>query len=74
MGHAGHPTDRQHSVPPTTRPIGAVVMAAVLFGTAGTAQALGPDAATPLGAGADRIVLGTSVLWLAIALAGPSLA
>ena len=49
-------------------------MAAVLFGTAGTAQALGPDAATPLGAGADRIVLGTSVLWLAIALAGPSLA
>lgn len=49
-------------------------MAAVLFGTAGTAQALGPDAATPLGVGADRIVLGTSVLWLAIAVAGPSLA
>ena len=49
-------------------------MAAVLFGTAGTAQALGPDAATPLGVGADRIVVGTAVLWLAIAVAGPSLA
>ena len=49
-------------------------MAAVLFGTAGTAQALGPDAATPLGVGAERIVVGTTVLWLAIALAGPSLA
>ena len=48
-------------------------MAAVLFGTAGTAQALGPDTATPLGVGAGRIVVGTAVLWLAIALAGPSL-
>lgn len=74
MGQGGRPPARQHSVPPTTRPIGAVVLAAVLFGTAGTAQALGPDGATPLGAGADRIVLGTLVLWLAIALAGPPLA
>ena len=49
-------------------------MAAVLFGTAGTAQALGPDAATPLGVGAERIAVGTVVLWLAIAIAGPSLA
>ncbi len=49
-------------------------MAAMLFGTAGTAQALGPDAATPLGVGAERIVVGTAVLWLAIAIAGPSLA
>ena len=58
----------------TVRPIGSVVAAAVLFGTAGTAQALGPDAATPLGVGAVRIVVGTSVLWLAIAIAGPSVA
>ena len=46
----------------------------MLFGTAGTAQALGPDAATPLGVGAERIAVGTLVLWLAIAVAGPSLA
>ena len=61
-------------MPATTRPIGAVLAAAVLFGTAGTAQALGPDAATPLGVGAERIAVGTAVLWLAIAVAGPSLA
>ena len=61
-------------MPSTTRPIGAVLAAAVLFGTAGTAQALGPDAATPLGVGAERIAVGTLVLWLAIAVAGPSLA
>jgi drug/metabolite transporter, DME family len=56
------------------RPIVAVVSAAVLFGTAGTAQALGPDNATPLGVGATRIGLGTTVLWLAIVIApnGPS--
>jgi drug/metabolite transporter, DME family len=50
------------------------VTAAVLFGTAGTAQALGPDAATPLGVGVGRIAVGTIVLWLAIAVAGPSAA
>ncbi len=49
-------------------------MAAVLFGTAGTAQALGPDAATPLGVGAERIAVGTATLWIAIAIAGPPLA
>jgi len=48
-----------------------VLAAAVLFGTAGTAQALGPDAATPLGVGVWRIGVGTVVLWLAIAIAGP---
>ncbi len=52
-----------------TRPIAAVVTAAVLFGTAGTAQALGPDDATPLGVGATRICIGTVVLWLAIIIA-----
>jgi len=49
------------------------VLAAVLFGTAGTAQALGPDAATPLGVGAVRIAVGTMVLWLAIVVTGPSI-
>jgi DME family drug/metabolite transporter len=62
------------ATPSPARPVGAVLLAAVLFGTAGTAQALGPDATTPLGVGAARIVIGTAVLWLAVALAprGPS--
>lgn len=49
------------------------MLAAILFGTAGTAQALGPDAATPLGVGAVRIAVGTMVLWVAIAIVGPSI-
>ena len=36
----------------------AVLLAAVLFGTTGTAQALGPDGAAPLTVGAARIVVG----------------
>jgi DME family drug/metabolite transporter len=44
----------------------AVVAAAALFGTAGTARELGPDATTALGVGATRIALGTTVLWLAV--------
>lgn len=36
----------------------AVLAAAVLFGTTGTAQALGPDAATPLSVGMARLVVG----------------
>ena len=40
----------------------AVVAAAVLFGTTGTAQALGPDGTTPLGVGAMRLLLGGTVL------------
>lgn len=35
-----------------------VVAAAVLWGTTGTAQALGPEAATPLGVGSLRLILG----------------
>lgn len=42
----------------------AILAAAVLFGSTGTAQALGPDAATPLGVGAVRIVIGAAGLWL----------
>lgn len=52
----------------TARPIAAVLLAAVLFGTAGTAQELGPAAATPLGIGTVRVAIGVVVLWAAIAL------
>lgn len=55
-------------MPGTARPIGAVVAAAALFGTAGTAQELGPDGTTPLGVGAARIAVGTIVLWGAVGL------
>ncbi len=50
----------------SARPILAVVAAAALFGTAGTARELGPDGTTALGVGATRIVIGTAVLWLAV--------
>ncbi len=42
----------------------AVLAAAVLFGTAGTAQALGPDDTTPLTLGAARGALGALTLWI----------
>lgn len=44
----------------------------MLFGTAGTAQELGPAEATPLGVGAARILIGTIVLWGAIAWSSTS--
>ncbi|MFS0712322.1 EamA family transporter [Microbacterium sp. 2P01SA-2] len=40
----------------------AVLVAAVLFGTTGTAQALGPDNTTPLGVGAARLIVGGTAL------------
>ncbi len=40
----------------------AVLAAAALFGTTGTAQALGPPGATPLGVGAVRLAAGALVL------------
>lgn len=40
------------------RATAAVVAAATLWGTTGTAQALGPDGSTPLGVGALRLALG----------------
>lgn len=61
-------------MPSTTRPILAVLSAAALFGTAGTALELGPDSATPLGVGAVRIGLGVVVLWVAIAVNRPPVA
>lgn len=39
-----------------------VVAAAVLFGTTGTAQALGPEGTTPLGVGAARLLVGGAAL------------
>jgi drug/metabolite transporter, DME family len=40
------------------RAVVSVLAAAILFGTTGTAQALGPSGTTPLGVGAARIVIG----------------
>ncbi len=45
-------------------PILAVVAAAVLFGTTGTTQALGPDDTTPLSVGVMRLVIGGTALAL----------
>jgi drug/metabolite transporter, DME family len=42
-----------------------VLLAAVLFGTTGTAQALGPAGASPLSVGAARVVVGGALLALA---------
>lgn len=51
-------------------PVLAVIAAAVLFGTTGTAQALGPAGTTPLGVGALRLVIGgTALAVLGLALA-----
>ncbi|MGZ4357829.1 MAG: DMT family transporter [Gaiellaceae bacterium] len=47
-----------------------VLFAAVLFGTTGTAQALGPSGVSPLSVGAARVVVGGGILG-AIALARP---
>lgn len=47
-----------------------VLAAAVLFGTTGTAQALGPDHATALGVGAARLIAGGAVLLAALPLLG----
>ncbi len=48
-----------------------VLVAAVLFGTTGTAQALGPAGLSPLTVGAARVVLGGAILgFLALAVRG----
>lgn len=41
-----------------------VFLAALLFGTSGTAQALGPDETTPMAVGTIRQFLGGLVLWM----------
>ncbi len=48
-----------------------VLLAAVAFGTTGTAQALGPDGADPLTVGAARIVIGGALLALIAWLVAP---
>lgn len=54
----------------STRAVWAVVAAAVLFGTTGTAQALGPDGSSPLGVGASRLVIGGLALLAVLPLVG----
>ncbi len=51
-------------------PVLQVLLAAVLFGTTGTAQALGPDGTTPLGVGAARLAVGGLLLLLVLPLLG----
>jgi DME family drug/metabolite transporter len=46
-----------------------VLLAAVCFGTTGTAQALGPDGLAPAGVGAARILVGGSLLVLVAVVA-----
>lgn len=48
----------------------AVLLAAALFGTTGTSQALGPDGSTPLGVGAIRLVVGGFGLLAILPLVG----
>lgn len=50
--------------------VGAVLVAATLFGTTGTAQALGAEGATPLGVGAVRLVIGGLGLLMVLPLVG----
>lgn len=52
--------------------VGLVLLAAVLFGTTGTAQALGPDGTTPLGVGAARLGVGGTALLAVLPLLGRS--
>ena len=52
------------------RAVGAVLLAAVLFGTTGTAQALGPSSTTPLGVGAARLVVGGLALLAVLPIVG----
>ncbi|MEX2289266.1 MAG: EamA family transporter [Mycobacteriales bacterium] len=52
--------------------VGAVLLAAALFGTTGTAQALGPDSTTPLGVGAARLAVGGLALLALLPLVGAS--
>jgi DME family drug/metabolite transporter len=53
----------------------AVLLAAVLFGTTGTAQALGPEGTAPLAVGSARILIGAALLVLVarqVAVRGPA--
>jgi len=50
--------------------VGQVLAAAVLFGTTGTAQALGPAGTTPVAVGAVRLLVGGLILLIAVPLLG----
>jgi DME family drug/metabolite transporter len=50
--------------------VGAVLLSAVLFGTTGTAQALGPASSTPLGVGAARLAVGGLALLVLLPAVG----
>jgi DME family drug/metabolite transporter len=52
----------------------AVLVAAVCFGTPGTAQALGPDGTEPLAVGAARILVGAALLLAVAARVAPAAA
>jgi drug/metabolite transporter, DME family len=47
---------------PPVRGVWLILFAAILWGTTGTAQELGPDAASPLAVGSLRLLLGAAVL------------
>lgn len=55
------------------RAAAAVIAAAALFGTTGTAQAIGPEGTTPLGLGTLRIAVGTLTLWVLASSSVPTL-
>ena len=57
---------------PARLPVLLVLAAGVLFGTAGTAQALGPAGTTPVSVGILRIEVGALALLLAMPLLGAS--
>ena len=59
-------------MPASRLPVVFVVAAGALFGTAGTALALGPDGTTPLSVGILRIVVGAVALLVAMPLMGTS--
>lgn len=52
--------------------VGEVLAAAVLFGTTGTSQALGPSGTTPLGVGAARLIVGGAGLLVSLRFIGGS--
>lgn len=56
------------------RAVAAVLGAGMFFGTAGTAAALGPAAASPAGVGATRVLLGGLALLVVMASRGQALA
>ena len=60
------------AAPATAPAVAAVLAAAALFGTTGTAQALGPDGTSPLGVGAARRAVGGLALLLVLPLLGGS--